>query len=801
MADDQERLVVAIEARIAEFEKRMKQAERTGTQSYQGLRRGSKTATQQMEQDIIRSTTRVNQALAQTATRIGEFGRAFVGGLAVGVAVGALEGIRQAAIESTKSILEMSDQAKMAGVSFKAFQQLKFVAERNRIGVDALTDGLKELNLRADEFVVTGKGSAAEAFQRLGYSAEELKEKLKEPDQLFLEIIGKLEKLDKAAQIRIADELFGGTGGEKFVQLISQGERGIREQIKAAEDLGLVMDENMVKKAEEVNQKFALIATTISTHVKGAIVDAVSAWTEFFDQFNEFKEQSRTTLENRQAAIGRQRMALEEERGRIRNGDGGFPYWNPKGPAAKGRIMEIERELARLKEEDEQITRERSRRYADIPTALEPITVPGGGGAPFTGKGMLDLIGHAEGTDKGRGYNETLGYGKFTGGDKNLVLMTLDEIDALQSQMLRDPANTHNSSALGRYQIVQKTLRGLRGKLGLTGEEYFSPELQDRLAKELLRQRGNDPAGLRNEWEGLRNVDDTTIRSAFDTSSLGMGGEDQGITARKEKFKEQANAYSEMLARAREFIAEQKMEGDALGMTSEAAARLRYEQQLLNEARQAGIDLSPTQIDSIRQLAAEMASAEEQTKRLATSQEDLKQRAAEFGAQAKSVVSGFISDMQRGVSASEALKNALRRIASMMLEGALNKLFGGGGTDGGGLIGNLVGGLLGSITKRERGGSVTAGTPYIVGEKRPELFVPNSSGRIIPRIPTAAPAARPQTRVEKPQLNVNVYGGSGDDHIRMLVRQGVQSAMYDQHEQMRRGGFGNMQAAYATDKG
>ncbi|MGQ7494137.1 hypothetical protein ACTGVK_11995, partial [Streptococcus suis] len=46
-------------------------------------------------------------------------------------------------------------------------------------------------------------------------------------------------------------------------------------------------------------------------------------------------------------------------------------------------------------------------------------------------KNLLDLIGAAEGTDKGRGYNETLAYGKFTGGNRNLTDMTLNEIMAL----------------------------------------------------------------------------------------------------------------------------------------------------------------------------------------------------------------------------------------------------------------------------------------------------------------------------------------------------------------------------------
>ncbi|QXE85967.1 phage tail tape measure protein [Geomonas nitrogeniifigens] len=36
---------------------------------------------------------------------------------------------------------------------------------------------------------------------------------------------------------------------------------------------------------------------------------------------------------------------------------------------------------------------------------------------------------------------------------------------------------------------------------------------------------------------------------------------------------------------------------------------------------------------------------------------------------------------------------------------------------------------------RETGGNVSAGTPYIVGEKRPELFVPGQSGTIMPYVP------------------------------------------------------------------
>ncbi|MDP9351685.1 MAG: hypothetical protein M3P51_09125 [Chloroflexota bacterium] len=40
-----------------------------------------------------------------------------------------------------------------------------------------------------------------------------------------------------------------------------------------------------------------------------------------------------------------------------------------------------------------------------------------------------------------------------------------------------------------------------------------------------------------------------------------------------------------------------------------------------------------------------------------------------------------------------------------------------------------------NVLARERGGPVSAGRPYIVGEKRPELFVPQSDGYIYPSVP------------------------------------------------------------------
>lgn len=103
---------------------------------------------------------------------------------------------------------------------------------------------------------------------------------------------------------------------------------------------------------------------------------------------------------------------------------------------------------------------------------------------------MLNLLGKTEGTDRGDGYNETLAYGAFTNGDVDLEHMTLDQVDKLQTDMLSHPDNTMNSSAVGRYQVIRTTLRGLRQEMGLDPDALYDKAMQDKIAMHLLERRG-----------------------------------------------------------------------------------------------------------------------------------------------------------------------------------------------------------------------------------------------------------------------------------------------------------------------
>src|SRR5690606_5159409 len=198
--------------------------------------------------------------------------------LFAGIAAGGVAGIAASVAKVTQSFADLGREAKTAGINVKDFQKWRYVADQNRIGVDALIDGFKELNLRADEYIQTGKGSAAESFQRLGMSPAEVKERIKDPSKFMLELIDRTRRLkDTAAGVRIFDELLGGQGGEQFVRLIEQGREGVSATLNEFEKMGAVIDQNAIRRAEEVDKAFQRITTTVGVGLKNAIVTAFTA--------------------------------------------------------------------------------------------------------------------------------------------------------------------------------------------------------------------------------------------------------------------------------------------------------------------------------------------------------------------------------------------------------------------------------------------------------------------------------------------------------------------------------------------
>lgn len=654
--------------------------------------------TKQLQRDFARANTIQGKASRQMEGRAkksadqiaksyegmgGRIGAAFKGiampkiaGLAGTVAGIGVAGGVAAVRQTVRGIAEIGDAAKRAGMQAEAFQEWSYVADQNRIGIDALTDAFKELSLRADEFIINGTGSGAEAFKRLGLGAENLKKKLKDPSALMVEIIKQMEGLDKAAQIRIADELFGGTGGEQFVQLLDRGAAGIQSQIARARELGIVMDSDMIAKAAELDAKFREVETRLQSMWRSGVVEAGL----FF------------------GLIDRERSKLEFDPNTATRlfgkGTADALAGLPEVPQdALAQIEALKIEYADLANEARQL----------VPALSDASTMLRGVGNEAGASTLTDLamrIGDAarafeDGTISGEDYaaklrevvteaqNSLAAMGDL---DKARLAGVIGQVSSLLDWIKLLPA----AAIAARQEINALSLMDTGTPLSPDGD-LLPPS-------PLAPTRSPRPKAAPNDPDfGLPEL-------PKQSGGGGAGGRSQD---------EYAKAV-EALQREKT-----KLEAEAVALVAVAASGMKYAHaieyartraELLNAAQQAGKQITPELTAEVDRLAQAHLNAGNAAQKAADDLQAVEERGKK-GADA--LTDAFMSVLNGSKSAKEAVAELLLEIAKIQLQKAIIGLFSGplSGASGfvGGLLGFADGGFTGAGGKHEPAGVVHRG--------------------------------------------------------------------------------------------
>ena len=145
----------------------------------------------------------------------------------------------------------------------------------------------------------------------------------------------------------------------------------------------------------------------------------------------------------------------------------------------------------------------------------------------------------------------------------------------------------------------------------------------------------------------------------------------------------------------------------------------------------------------------------------------LKEEMKAVGEEIESSIKNNLRDAVTGAqSFGDAMNNVLNKIKNKLLDKAFDKLFEGfekgftGEKQEKGGLGGFLGGIIGGLF-RANGGPVKAGQPYIVGERQPELFVPNRSGTIIPSVTSGGDSITNIVNVSVDASGSSVQGDAG----------------------------------------
>ena len=182
----------------------------------------------------------------------------------------------------------LNDMSQRTGVSVESLARFRKAAATSGIELDTVAKNLVKLSKGLYETAQTGKGPASEALRTLGISATDAAGKLKTADQVTLEIANKFKTMpDGIEKTALAMQLFGKSGADMIPMLNEGG--------KAIESLSVKMTAAFAKKADEYNDKLAMLggkvgglAAGITVALLPALNATATALTALFDGFTAF---------------------------------------------------------------------------------------------------------------------------------------------------------------------------------------------------------------------------------------------------------------------------------------------------------------------------------------------------------------------------------------------------------------------------------------------------------------------------------------------------------------------------------
>lgn len=598
-------------------------------------------------------------------------------GVAIGAAFSAAAIAPAYLVKSSIDAMDaMSKLSQQTGTTVESLSALSYAADLSGVSQDQLGSALVKLSKNMSDAAV-GTGEAQRGFEALGISVKNADGTLKSSDKVLTEVAEKFANLkDGSDKTAIAVNLFGKAGAQ-LIPLLNSGAGGLEAMTAEAERLGIVLDTQTSKAAEQFNDNLTRVKAATQGLANAAATELLLALNQVSQMFVDLAKNQTTAQVGAdviKASVGGLINVFQTLA--VVGSDVGFVFlsvgreigaWAAQiGALARGDLTGF-RAISDAVKEDGARARAELDKFQAAVMAIGRVTPSWGSkgrGQPSASGGLGTVRFSDTPTPKAGG-----GAAKVSEAERYLT--------ALQKQLDRTRDLTAVEQVLSDIQS---------GRLKLSGNVT-----QERLT------------GIAAQIDANKNLTD--------------------------QLSEEGKQYQQFLDIQRQLKDEGKRVYEA---TRTPIEKLAAEQLNLNKLLGEGVINWDTYARAV--FAAQDAFDATVPIQKLTELDEFAKNAAKsiqghIGDGLVDILSGNFSNIGKN------FKSMLIRMAADAIAADLTrKLFGKDGK-GDGLFGALlqgVGAFLGFGGAKAGGGPVSGGTTYLVGERGPELFVPRTAGAIVP---------------------------------------------------------------------
>jgi hypothetical protein len=722
MADDIQKLLVQVDASVELLRRNLIQGEQQVAQ----FQRRTQANLTLVERHFQKMSAGATTAFSALRTGLAAFGASF--GIAALIAAG------KSALEYAGHLGELADTL---GVTTKDLQEFSFAAGQVGVSQEALENALQKLRITMGQMAV-GAEAPKKALEALRKGLSD--QVLAAPDtgakfRLIADAMSKVSDSSKRAAVEVALFKKAGAGIDN---LLSGAQGSLNELSAAAQKLGIVLSDEQIQNADKTADKLRALKTVLEAQIAAAVADNADSIYNFANSLAYLVSKIGTAL----GWVAK----LRDELNNLTDIGHAALIGNANGiPSTATRIGQVGRSVS---------------------IALPPATPaqlaksrPGGAdvGDFLAGEGKKDHS--AEEAERKR--IEALNK-QFRVQEDELQA----DLDILRAK--QDASNDYVEQTTLAVQIADKEReiydltqdhRVAIGEISATDAKILKTKYDQADAEKRKKLLADEQVKRAEEVADIEKAD-------YDRKVELLGMQADLARTADERRKIQHEILDAEIAYKRKLLQDtidnpnasdadrENARRDLVGLPQEAALKGR----LVDRA-----NMNPLQqwADSVPKSAAEITEAlqgigTQGLDRLADSLTEVVMGTKSLGDAFKEISHEIIAEIIH-----MTIRMLIFRAISGMIGGGAGA-FSGVGADaavGSGIYGDL--GALG-LPGLATGGPARAGQPYIVGEKGPELFVPNASGIIVPKVPNMTGMGRSSANSNAP-IELIIHSAPSDD--------------------------------------